>query len=421
MLGRLRLALPREEAAIVSIHMDVLGIIDFGRGEASIDATLYDSMIAGFTLTGDMAMRASWRESPGFALSAGGFHPRFTPPAGFPALRRLALSLATGDNPRIRLETYLALTSNTAQLGARLELYAEAAGFSVEGLLYFDTLFQFQPFAFMADMGGSLALKRGDRVLMGISVELSLSGPTPWHARGSATFTILFFSVTISFDTTFGAEADTPLPEPVDVGALLDTAVGDPRNWAAQLPPEGESTLTLRELKAGERELLAHPLGTLSVTQRVAPLGVELERYGTAPLTDEHVFTITEFSVGGAQPARVALQEQFAPAQFHELSDHEKLSRPSFERQDAGCRLAGAAVDCDRASRTVTPLEYETAILDAPDAPARLQAPVTLSAEDVARLAATGPAARAATRDTGAARFAAAGTGPLVISVGLVT
>ena len=103
-LGRIKVALPEDgDAAVVVIKLDVVGIIDFDRGEISIDATIYDSMIAAFAISGDMALRVRWKDDPAFALSVGGFHPGFTPPADFPSLNRLAISLATGDNPRLRL------------------------------------------------------------------------------------------------------------------------------------------------------------------------------------------------------------------------------------------------------------------------------------------------------------------------------
>jgi hypothetical protein len=405
------MVLPREEAAIVRINIDVLGVIDFGRGEASIDATLYDSMVAGFTLSGDMAMRMSWGENPGFALSAGGFHPGFQPPPGFPALRRLTLALATGDNPRLRLETYLALTSNTAQIGARLELYASAAGFSVEGMLYFDALFRFDPFSFLAEMGGSLALKQGSRTIMGVSVDVTLSGPNPWHAAGRATFSILGFKASIGFDTTFGQREPEPLPPAVDVGLLLDAALGNPRNWSAQLPPAGQSLLALRKLRPAQDEMLAHPLGTLTVTQRVVPLGVPIERYGTSRLAagSESLFDVTKLRIDAATATTTPVDDQFAPAQYRDLTDDEKLSAPSFRRQESGRRLASTGIAFDASTLVPAVLEYETAILDAPDQPRREAPSAVMDASTLLLRAAAGPAAMAATRTTGDERFTAAG------------
>jgi hypothetical protein len=195
LLGRLRALLPgpEEDTAVVRLNLDVLGIIDFGRRELSLDATLYDSTIAKFAISGDMALRASWGEQPGFALSAGGFHPRFQPPPGFPALRRLAISLSTEESPRLRLESYLAVTSNTVQIGARLDVYVEAGGFALVGMISFDGLVQFNPFLLDLELAGAFALKRDSRTLMGVDIRIRLTGPAPWHARGEATFQFLIF------------------------------------------------------------------------------------------------------------------------------------------------------------------------------------------------------------------------------------
>lgn len=78
------MALPTPEAALVVVNVDIVGTVDFERAEASVDASLRDSRIAAFALTGDLAMRASWGERPSFVLAAGGFHPRFQPPPDFP-------------------------------------------------------------------------------------------------------------------------------------------------------------------------------------------------------------------------------------------------------------------------------------------------------------------------------------------------
>ena len=127
------------------LQVDVLGVIDFDRREAAVDATLVDSRLAQFALTGDMALRMSWGAQPSFLLAVGGFHPRFAAPPGFPALERVAVALASGDNPKLRLEAYLALTSNTVQFGARVDLAARAGSFSIAGFLSFDALVTLAP------------------------------------------------------------------------------------------------------------------------------------------------------------------------------------------------------------------------------------------------------------------------------------
>jgi hypothetical protein len=376
LLGRLRMALPTEEAAVVVVNTDVLGVIDFERGEASVDAALHDSRIAAFALTGDMAMRARWKGTPSFALSAGGFHPRFQRPEGFPELRRLNLALLSGDNPRLRLEAYFALTSNTVQFGARLELYAAALGFSVEGLLAFDTLVQFEPFGFEAAIAGSLTLKRGNRVLMGVGAEVALSGPAPWHVHGRARFEILFFSGEIGFDHTLGERgAPAAPPTAVNVAAKVEEALADPRNWTAQLTGAGRTVVTLRELPDTDGRLVVHPLGGLAFTQRVAPLGITLARFGGAPVDGPLRLDLDpELTVEEAGPRAAPLtvpltstKEYFAPAQFLDLSDEEKISAPSFELLAAGATAKGAvAVERERAGVFTSVTGYEEIVQDGP-------------------------------------------------------
>ncbi|MEU6578245.1 DUF6603 domain-containing protein [Streptomyces sp. NPDC046805] len=417
-LGRLRMALPTEEAAAVVVNMDVLGVIDFERGEASVDATLYDSRIAAFPLTGDMAMRARWKGTPSFALSAGGFHPRFQRPEGFPELRRLNLALLSGDNPRVRLEAYFALTSNTLQFGARLELYAAALGFSVEGLLAFDALVQFDPFGFEAVIAGHLALKRGSRTLMGIGAEVALSGPAPWHVRGRARFELLFFSGEISFDRTLGERGASPAsPAAVNVTTEVEKALADPRNWTAQLTGTGRTLVTLRELPQTEGQLIVHPLGGLSFTQRVAPLGVTLAHVGNAPVDGDHRVDLErELTVEDTDPATEPVtvrltptKEYFAPAQFLDLTDEEKISAPSFDLLTAGA-TAEDALDRRRelAGVFASPIAYEEIVEDGPHRTATPGAPAGPALRATALRTAAAPAARAATRRSGRRRFAAA-------------
>jgi hypothetical protein len=215
----------------------------------------------------------------------------------------------------------------------------------------------------------------------------------------------------VAFDTTFGERRPEALPPPVDVRTLVEDALADPRNWSAQLPPAGASLLTLRQLKPGPNELLAHPLGTLTVTQRVAPLGVPIERFGTSRLADgsERFVAITLVQVDGEPAATTPIEDQFAPAQFRDLTDTEKLSAPSFSRYESGRRVQSAGVAFDTTTLVPAAVEYETAIIDDPDLPARAAPAAEMDASTLRLRSASGPAALAATRSTGELRFAATG------------
>ena len=190
-LGLAKSEFPDEKAATLVLNMDVLGFIDFGNETAAIDASLFDSRMLYVTLSGDMALRSNWGDNPDFALSVGGFHPRFNPPPGFPRLRRLMMSFG-GGNTRISLKTYIAITSNSLQIGALVELKVKVAGFTVSGGLGFDVLFIFSPFSFDVFIRAWVAVKRGSTELLSVALAFHLTGPNPYHAKGHAKFKILF-------------------------------------------------------------------------------------------------------------------------------------------------------------------------------------------------------------------------------------
>ena len=151
LLGWVHLTLPTAVEPIADLTLDVLGVADLTAMTLSLDASLRKSSVAGMTLTGQAALRASWGSSPSFVFAIGGFNPHFAVPAGFPALQRLALSIG-GDDPRLRLSAYLALTSNTVQFGCSADLYASAGPAAVAASLTFDALLQLKPFGLIVDL-----------------------------------------------------------------------------------------------------------------------------------------------------------------------------------------------------------------------------------------------------------------------------
>jgi hypothetical protein len=410
-LGQFRAVLPREKGALVVIKMDALGVVDFDRGEVAIDAVLYDSRITTYAVTGDMALRARFGSDPAFALAVGGLHPKFTAPSGFPTLARVAVGLSQGENTRLTLQAYLALTSNTAQVGARLDVLVKASGFSVEGFLGFDALFQFSPFAFVVDIHAGVTLKWHGRTLLGVELDLTLSGPSPWRALGKATFKIWRFSKSISFDRTIGGGEPPPaLPAPDPLPELV-AALADRRSWSAQLPAEVATLFTIRE-GPPTSDVLVHPLGGVSVRQRVVPLGVQVTRVGSSSLPGGRRFDVVALGPDGRPAPDAALvEDHFAPAQFLDLTDDQRLQRPSFELMGAGVRLGSAGLtwggrdDPDLVADA--DMSYETRIVGAPGGSSGGREPFAGTAEDLRLAAAAGAVARGPARHTGAARYRA--------------
>jgi hypothetical protein len=336
LLGVLRCILPTEEAGVLRLQVNFAGGIDFDRGMIWFDASLFDSRLLIYTLTGDMALRIGWGDEKILLVSVGGFHPAFHEvPSDLRGMRRLSISLLSGGNPRLTAATYFAVTSNTLQSGARVELYAEAGGFNIYGFLGYDLLIQYKPFHLEANLAGGLALRKGNDVLMGISVHAKLSGPEPWHARGEASIKILFFKISIPFDETWGDDAAALPEQTVEVFPLIRAALNDDRNWRASLPANAHLGVTLRKIEMSLDRVILHPFAVLEVNQKVAPLGLEINKFGNQKPVGPTRFELT-FTGGPTEEAR----EEYARANFIQMNDAEKLAQKSFEKLRSGLRFS---------------------------------------------------------------------------------
>jgi hypothetical protein len=364
-LGQLKVALPVAELAIVSLNLDVLGVIDFEQRLLSIDASLYDSRVGPFSVYGDMALRLSWGDPPVFALAIGGVHPQFRPPPGFPQLRRAAIEIGLGDNPRLTCQSYLALTANSLQTGSRIELYARAASFNIHGWVGFDALVIFVPFSFQVDINGGVELRRGTSIIAGIHLDAHLTGPGEWHAWGEACLSLLFFDVCVPFSVTIGTRQEQPVPS-VNPWLQLEAALRNPRSWESGLPPAAFRAVSFT-LPAGSTLTLVDPVGGLRGHQKVLPLNRKLAKLGEARIEGVDHFDVSQVRVGTAAVAHQATRDFFAAGSYQNLNDAEKLSRDSYEPMDAGVAI-GAAAATNGFTRSV-PVDYETIIIDAPEGP----------------------------------------------------
>lgn len=355
-LGVVRVQIPNEEERkkqeekekrkirpILQLQVNFLGEIDFKKKQLSFDASLFHSKLLSFPLSGDMAIRLNWGSDPNFLLTVGGFHPAYEPPPiNLPNLRRLTLQLLKGNNPRLTLETYFAVTSNTVQFGAKLELYAAKGRFNVYGFLSFDALFRFNPFYFIADVSAMLALRSGNSNIASIKVDLTLEGTTPWKVRGTAKLKLFWFlTVKIRFNKTFGEKRDTTLPA-IDVIPLLEAALSANGNWQPQIPGRSHLLVSLKQIEADADAIIAHPFGILEISQKVVPLNIPIDKFGNQTPGDGNEFRIKDVMVGTRAQVTADTEEFFAPAQFFEKMDSEKLSGKSFKKYDSGIRIVSS-------------------------------------------------------------------------------
>jgi hypothetical protein len=338
-LGVLKAALPTPDNVIVQIQVNFLGIIDFDKGMLSFDASIVNSKILCITLEGDMALRLSWGEKKDFLLSVGGFHPSFTPPSYLmlPKMKRITISLLSG-NPNLTLTSYFAITTNTVQFGAAISFSFTISKFGIFGYFGFDVLFQFSPFYFIANISASVEVKLGSCTLFSISLSFELSGPTPWHAKGTAKFSILFFSFKVKFDKTFGEKQEVSLPSIEVLPLVLDEFRKD-TSWETAIPDNRFLLVSVRSITPVAGEIVIQSFGTLIISQKLAPLDIEMSMYGNNIPSDIKKINVKNVSIGGEDIAFEDAQDSFAPAFYKKMEDDDKLSAPSYENQKSGIKV----------------------------------------------------------------------------------
>ncbi|MET0909895.1 MAG: DUF6603 domain-containing protein, partial [Ilumatobacteraceae bacterium] len=357
-LGRISSALPQDRDAVLRLNLDVVGVFDLDSGAMAVDAVLYESMLCGrFVLSGAAAFRRAKGE--GFALAVGGFNPRFRPPTGFPVLPRVTIALTAGDNPKLIVEAYFALTSNTVQFGARASLYAAAYGFSIEGYIGFDVLIQLWPPHFIADFQAGVQLKRGSRNLFKVDVRGTLEGPIPLRVAGKATFGILWWDYTVGFDRVLVGGSGDVVTEALDVVAEVVTRLNDPASWRSDLPPTATQLVGLRAVPPGD-VILLHPLGRLEVRQGVVPfrLDRDIDRVGAFVPSSDRRFAVTAAAVGGSGADTDPVFDDFPDGHFFDLTDAERLAAPAFVRREAGVTFGVDEYRTDGGAAVPSPVGY---------------------------------------------------------------
>jgi hypothetical protein len=361
-VGILQIALPTVDAALIKLQVNFIGAIEFDKKRIWFFAALFDSRVLFLTIEGEMGLLVAFGDDANFVVSVGGFHPRFSPPPlPFPSPRRIAIDILNTPVARVRVEGYFAVTSNTVQFGARVDVFFGLDILNVQGHLAFDALFQFSPFYFIIEISASLSVKVFGAGLFSVRLRGSLEGPAPWHIEGHGSISILFWDIDVDFSETWGENKKEELPA-IPVLPVLQGELGKSDSWRAFLP-EGVSLLvSLRKMPEAEAALILHPVGMLRISQRAVPLDLKLDKLGTRKPNDVNRLKLSV--VGGGLEKKADAFERFAPAQFQNFSDSDKLSKPAFSDEHSGVDLSAAGDDM-RSSRMVRRIvRYEEIILD---------------------------------------------------------
>lgn len=342
-LGVIKSILPTEEKSLLKLQVNFLGTIDFEAKYITFDASLFDSRLITFTLSGDMAFRLKWGNNANFLLSVGGFHPSYTPPPlNLPSMQRMTINLLGGNNPRLTVWTYFAITSNTIQFGAGVDFYFKVTGkIKVVGEFGLDVLIQYSPFYLRADIYARLAVMRKSKSLLSLSVRCSLEGPSPWHVKGKASFKVLGMKLKMNFDKTFG-RPETNRLDNENVLTKLEAEAAKPENWKGELPSRSNLLVRINEEAAPPQgDVLTHPFGSMQFLQKLVPLDMTIEKFSKGIPVPYNRFSVDMIDSAGTKYSEIPLTEQFAPNEFLNLSKSQKFSMNSFENYPAGIRVTG--------------------------------------------------------------------------------
>jgi hypothetical protein len=297
------------------------------------------------SLTGQFAFRALFGDKPTFLLSAGGFHPRFTDiPPDIPApFQRVGAEFSIGI-VGLRFEGYFAVTSATVQGGSSLRVWGDVGVASFEGGFEFNAIIYLVPrFRFEVDIHVWAGVEVFGIDFASVDIYGLLAGPGRWHIRGTATIHTPWPLPDFDFevDETWGEERDTPVRTLKLVDELkkeIEAADdgGTPVNWAAVLPVANDGFVTLAKLPA-QPGLLAHPNALLQFIQKRMPLAKAISKLGSDAIEGDKQIAIGTLTFGAiSKNADRTLDDNFPIAQFIEMEEDELLSKPSFERFDAG-------------------------------------------------------------------------------------
>jgi hypothetical protein len=364
-LGVIRVILPDERAAVLRLQVNFIGRIEPSNKRLWFYAQLFDSRVLFITIEGGFGLLVAWGDRANFVVSAGGFHPRYDPPAlPFPEPPRIGVSLLNESYARVRIQGYFAVTSNSVQFGARAELFFGVSAFNIEGHLAFDALFQFDPFFFSFSLSVSLSVKVFGVGLFSVGFSGLLEGPTPWFIQGKGRISLLFFKISVPFEHTWGRSQDTTL-DPIAVRPLLEKELNALTNWQAEVPSNNRLLVSLRKLGDDDPDrLVLHPVGRLLVSQRKVPVNFKLDKVGNQKVSDYEKLVVGAALPGGEALSVMKLEEPFAIGQFRDLDASSKLSSPGFEPLESGVAIGmpGEQAKTSRAVRRV--IRYETIIVD---------------------------------------------------------
>jgi hypothetical protein len=200
--------------------------------------------------------------------------------------------------------------------------------------------------------------------LYSIRLQFTLEGPTPWRAKGRGSISFFFFDVSADFDKTWGESKDTSLPDILILPKFLDE-IKKQEQWSTVLSIGKNLLVSLRKLnETTPVPLVLHPAGSLVVQQKILPLTVKIDKIGNQKTSDVQQIAISKANSGGDELTVDPVNENFARAQYQDLGDAEKLSKPSFEKMPGGVRISATGTSIKNGKLARRQVAYEVTIID---------------------------------------------------------
>lgn len=359
--GSIKISISEKTEGLLCINVDFLGGINFQEG-LYFDATIHDSKLVGISLYGSMALRIYWGgKKKGFLISVGGFHPQFNPAEiqayNATGMKRMGLSIGCGSLLKLTLEGYFAVTSNSLQFGASAKIKIGWDSFGLNGEFSFNALFIFKPFSFVFDISAKLSLRACGITLLSIGLSFELGGPAQWHAKGKASFWILFIKIKVSFNKTWGKKQELTNKKYVELLPMFADKFKDNTNWRVISGDLVDGLVKI--IKPNGDELVIQPSDRVAFTQDVIPFDTKIERYAEEFPSDISKMTLDGIGISGDDTKYYALtKSSFAPSLTRKLTDKEQLTASSFEEKDAGFELSTEGFGVRKGEETPIEIDF---------------------------------------------------------------
>ena len=166
----------------------------------------------------------------------------------------------------------------------------EPSVFNVYGFLGLDVLIQFNPFHFIAEIAAMLAVRtRIACPVLDPAGRRRLEGPDAVARARHGSFEIGFIitiTIRVQFDVTLRRGAAIRRCRRSTCSPRWSRRSANLGNWRPRLPEGSNQHVSLRELPDPATSLVLHPFGALEIAQKLVPLDIAIQRFGSRQPSD---------------------------------------------------------------------------------------------------------------------------------------